>query len=128
MAVRMELLGIRMEQYVFVYARMQNCAGGQAADMEPGLYDFVVCNICEESLRQTSVQVYSETDTLGYCFIVVYPRSVDGRDCVSHCVQACEEIQKNIKDITMGRYLWDQSRSDRPLFCKYVLQAGRGSL
>ena len=102
MAVRMELLNIRMEQHVFVYARITSAGDGQTADLEPGLYDFVVCNICEEFLRQTSVQVYSETDTLGYCFIVVYPKSMDGRDCVSHCVQACEEIQKNIKDITMG--------------------------
>lgn len=98
MKVRMELLDIRMEQYVLVYARIQN-QEGLRPDLEPGLFDFVVCNICEEFLRQESVQVYSETDTLGYCFVVVYPKVYDKRDCVTHCVRACEEIQKNIKEV-----------------------------
>lgn len=98
MKVRMELLNIRIEQYVLVYARIQS-QEKEKNDLELGLFDFVVCNICEEVLKKESIQVYSETDTLGYCFVVVYPKVFDGRDCVSHCVKACEDIQRNIKDI-----------------------------
>lgn len=96
MKKRMELLDIKIMQYVLVYGRPEN---SESQDLEPGLFDFVICNICEEFLKQVSLQVYSETDTLGYCFVVTFPRITDGRDCENHCVQACEQIQESILSV-----------------------------
>lgn len=98
MKARMELLNIRMEQYVLVYGKLEDLEN-QNSELEPGLFDFVVCNICKEFLEQNSLLVYSETDTLGYCFVVLFPKTTAGRDCENHCVQACEQIQENISDV-----------------------------
>lgn len=93
---RMKLLNIKIDQYILAYGRIES---GKADDIEPELFDFIVCNICEEVFKQNSIQVYSVTDTLGYCFIVVYPEVIDVHDCELHCVESCELIQKNILDI-----------------------------
>lgn len=99
MKERMKLLNIKIDKYVLVYGRLNNYEEYQTTDLEPGLFDFVVCNICEESLKECSLQVYSETDTLGYCFVAVFSNSLDNRDCTNHCVWACGEIQKNIREV-----------------------------
>lgn len=99
MEERMNLLNMQVDKYVLVYARVKTPEEYPTKELEPGLFDFVVCNICEESLKDCSLQVYSEMDTLGYCFIVVFSRNMAEKDCIHHCVRACEEIRKNVNKV-----------------------------
>ncbi len=99
MAIRMNLLNLKIEKYVFIYARLQNPETGHILGLEPGLVDFIVCNICEEFMKVHCNQVFSERDTLGYCFVTVFPKIVEDADCINHCMQACELIQQNIINV-----------------------------
>lgn len=93
----MESLNIFVDRYMFLYGTLSAKEGERA--LEPNLFDFVVCNVCEEILKQIGQQVYYESDHLGYCFIVTFSERLSEKQCESDCIQACEDIQKNIRNV-----------------------------
>lgn len=97
-------LNLRLDSYLAVYGRIIN--GGEEAEvkLEPGLFEFAVCNICEEIFREekAGIHVYSVTDTMGYCFIISYPEFLADMDCMNHCIAACERAQDEIKKIVQS--------------------------
>ena len=116
MQKRLENLNIYIEQYVLVYGSIHADEGKERAGLEPNLFDFVVENICEEFLKQTGQQVYYEFDNLGYCFIVTFPRHMAEKDCEVCCEQACEKIQKNIREVLQVEMAFGISRQEKNLF------------
>lgn len=96
---RMDALHMYIESYVLIYGSIQERDNMDKPELEPNLFDFVVCNVCQETLQQAGRQVYSESDNLGYCFVVTFPIDMDNRKCEEKCVQACEEIQENLRKI-----------------------------
>lgn len=90
-------LDIKIHQYILVYGKLSEHEKNN--DLEPGLLDFIVCNISEEIFRRDSIRVYSEIDTLGYCFVVIYPESWAGADCSNQCMEACEKIRNSLKTV-----------------------------
>lgn len=116
MQKRLENLNIYIEQYVLVYGSIRVKDDRKKPELEPNLFDFVVENICEEFLKQTGQQVYYEFDNLGYCFIVTFPPYMAGKDCEERCEQACEKIQKNIRDVLQAEMSFGISRQEKNLF------------
>lgn len=95
---------LQMEQYLVIYGKLDRDV---QIDMEPGLLDFIICNICKEYLEKFSYQIYEETDPLGYAFLIAFDSHVNGRDAVSRCKEYCKKIIKSIQEVmkcnmTMG--------------------------
>ncbi len=99
MSKRMESLSIYIEKYVVIYGAIQTKEKRAKQELELPLFDFVVCNVCEEILKQIGLQVYYEEDNVGYCFVVTFPVKMSIEECEQECIQACEEIQKNLREV-----------------------------
>lgn len=96
----LENLRIRLDCSYVAYARIVSIEKGQE-EFDRGLLKFIICNVCEEILRENreDLRVFSVTDTMGYCFVISYPEYLMDRDCMNHCMMACEKAQRKVQEI-----------------------------
>lgn len=93
---KMDHVNLKIERYFVIYGKLSREV---PMDMDPGLLDFVICNICREYLKKSSYQVYDETDALGYTFLITFDERVNQTDAVSRCKKYCEEMLKGIREV-----------------------------
>ena len=93
---KMHQVNLKIEKYLVIYGKLSREA---QPDMDPGLLDFIICNICKEYLEKFSYRVYAETDPLGYTFLIAFDAGVNEKDAVSRCKKYCEEMAKSIREV-----------------------------
>lgn len=93
---KMNQVNLKIEKYLVIYGKLSEEV---QIDMEPGLVDFIVCNVCKEYLEKFSYQVYVETDPLGYAFLVIFDSMINDRDAVNKCKDYCKEIMDSMQSV-----------------------------
>lgn len=71
---KMNQVNLKIEKYLVIYGKL---SGETQLDIDPGLLDFIICNICKEYLEKFSYRVYVETDPLGYTFLIAFDEEVN---------------------------------------------------
>lgn len=92
----MNQVNLKIEKYLVIYGKL---SGETQLDIDPGLLDFIICNICKEYLEKFSYRVYVETDPLGYTFLIAFDEEVNQKDAISKCKKYCEEMVKSIQEV-----------------------------
>lgn len=93
---KMNQVNLKIEKYLVIYGKL---SGETQLDIDPGLLDFIICNICKEYLEKFSYRVYVETDPLGYTFLIAFDEEVNQKDAISKCKKYCEEMVKSIQEV-----------------------------
>lgn len=96
---RLSSFNIYLRQFAVLYGRPHTINRDVQMDLDEDLFNFVICNVCEEILEKYGAKVYYEIGAMGYCFLVSFSQVIDSVDCEKKCIDACEEMKESLKEV-----------------------------
>ena len=128
---QLSLLNIQLSEFLVVSAFL-DCGEEQLkeAGMHQRLLEFGVTNICEEIFKKSCENVLTDSEPYQYRFILGYSSFCDDSTCITLCMQACERIQREIRnyigqEISFGISQVSRDPGQLQLCCKQAIEACR---